>query len=127
MNYRLYIAGPYTKGDVAQNVAKAITVADHIMTRRPEVAVFVPHLTHFMHLMFPREYEFWLAYDIEWLSQCNALLRLEGESAGADKEVEYATSIKIPVFLDIKTFIDFYDTYMMINTHKKTGKVEVKP
>jgi hypothetical protein len=85
----IYIAGPYTKGDVAQNVATAIDVADQL-SYLDNVAVFIPHLTHFWHMLKPHDYEFWMTQDQYWLDKCNIVLRLPGFSAGADREVEYA-------------------------------------
>lgn len=47
-------------------------------------APFVPHMTHFWHMIFPRPYEFWLDLDNQFLPVCDALLRLPGDSSGAD-------------------------------------------
>jgi len=93
----IYIAGPYTKGDVAANVKAAIDAADQIIELGH--TPYIPHLTHFWHLVSPHPYEFWLAYDMVWLDKCDALLRLPGESSGADKEMEHATDVmQIPIY-----------------------------
>ncbi|HEU4883287.1 MAG TPA: DUF4406 domain-containing protein [Longimicrobium sp.] len=99
MRAKIYIAGPYTKGDVAVNVRTAFEAANTLANLG--FAPFVPHSTHFWHMMFPRPYEFWLALDNEFLPLCDAVLRLEGESSGADKEVMLANEKKIPVFYKI--------------------------
>jgi hypothetical protein len=94
---RIYIAGPYTKGDVAMNVRAAITAGNYVahFGHTP----FIPHLTHFWHMMWPHEdVNFWYEQDIVWLRQCEALLRLKGESKGADKEVEIAKEMGIPIY-----------------------------
>lgn len=96
MRYRVYVAGPYTKGDVAVNVRNAITAANDLADLG--LVPFIPHLTHFWHLLYPREYAFWCEYDNQFLPFCQAVLRLPGESSGADKEVELAESLNIPVF-----------------------------
>lgn len=96
---KIYIAGPYSKGDVGLNVRNAIHAGDYI-THFGHVA-FIPHLSHFWHLLIPHEYEFWLQQDIEWLKECDALLRLEGESSGADKEVELALELGMPVYYSL--------------------------
>lgn len=93
---KIYIAGPYTKGDVAQNVRKAIFAGDQVAERGH--VPFIPHLTHFWHMLHPHAYEFWLEQDLAWLKECDAILRLPGESAGADSEVDYMESIGKPVF-----------------------------
>ena len=93
------VAGPYTRGDVAVNVRNAILAADRLADMG--FAPFVPHLTHFWHLVSPRDYEFWLRLDLQFLPHCDAVFRLPGESNGADKEVELAVKLGIPVFDDI--------------------------
>ncbi|RPI64256.1 MAG: DUF1937 family protein [Planctomycetaceae bacterium] len=93
---KIYVAGPYTKYDVAINVRNAVKMADKLARRGH--TPFVPHLTHFWHIISPHTYEFWLEQDLEWLSVCDALIRLPGESDGADKEVAYAVEHGIPVF-----------------------------
>jgi hypothetical protein len=106
MKTRVYIAGPYTKGDVAVNVRNAFEAA----TRLADLgfAPYVPHTTHFWHMMFPHPYEFWLALDDEFLSVCDVLLRLPGESNGADKEVETAFQRGIPVYRSIEELIGHF-------------------
>lgn len=103
---KIYIAGPYTKGDVAINVRTAFEIADNLASLG--FAPFVPHYTHFWHMMFPRPYEFWLKLDSQFLPFCDALLRIPGDSNGADKEVELAQNSNIPVFYDIDKLIEFF-------------------
>jgi hypothetical protein len=99
---KVYIAGPYTKGDVAVNVRNAIEAANRLADIG--YAPFVPHLTHFWHLTFPRPYEFWCELDNAFLPHCDILLRLPGESAGADREVALAHKLRIPVVCGIEWF-----------------------
>ena len=70
---RVYVAGPYTHGDVARNVAAAMRAADALI--RADAAPFVPHLSHFQHMAHPQPYEVWTALDFAWLEVCDALLR----------------------------------------------------
>ena len=93
---RVYIAGPYSKGDVILNIREAIYAADWLLAGGH--VPFVPHLTGFWHAIAPKPYESWLAYDMEWLKVCDAVLRLPGESSGADKEVAEARRLGVPVF-----------------------------
>jgi hypothetical protein len=95
MKAKIYVAGPYTKGDVAVNVRTALAVANELADLG--FAPYVPHLTHFWHLIFPRPYDYWLELDNEFLPYCDALLRIPGESSGADKEVQLARSLNKPV------------------------------
>jgi Domain of unknown function (DUF4406) len=106
MKARVYIAGPYTTGDVAVNVRKAYEAANKLADLG--FAPFVPHATHFWHMLFPRPYEFWLELDAEFLPSCNAVLRLPGASNGADGEVEQARQLSIPVFEDIKALSEYF-------------------
>jgi hypothetical protein len=105
---RIYVAGPYTNGDVAVNVRNAYEAA----TRLADLgfAPFVPHATHFWHLLFPRPYEFWLELDNEFLPCCAAVLRLPGPSNGADKEVQLAERLGIPVFHEISRLAEFFES-----------------
>lgn len=100
---KVYVAGPYTHGDVAVNVRNAILMADRLA--EAGYAPFLPHLTHFWHMVAPRPYEFWLALDNQFLPHCDALIRLPGLSGGADKEVALAKSLGIPVFFDLDALI----------------------
>ena len=97
---RIYIASPYSKGDVAVNVKKQIDVADKLISLG--YAPFVPLLFHFQHLIHPRPYDDWVRLDLAWIGVCQAVLRLPGDSAGADAEVLLALSYNIPVFYSIK-------------------------
>jgi len=103
---RIYVAGPYTKGDVALNVRNAFAAANQLADRG--FAPFVPHSTHFWHMLFPWPYEFWLELDKEFLRFCQAVLRLPGESSGADKEVELAAQLGIPVFREIEEVVEHF-------------------
>lgn len=81
---KVYIAGPYSRGDVAQNVAAAIDAANKLLITG--YAVYVPHLNHFWHMIHPQEWHVWIEHDLEWLPSCEIFVRLDGESKGADLE-----------------------------------------
>ena len=93
---RVYVASPYSIGDQILNVRRQIEAGDrHLeMGHTP----FLPCLTHFWHYVSPKSYETWLEIDRRWIDCCDALLRLAGESKGADSEVEYARKLGIPVY-----------------------------
>ena len=96
---KVYIASPYTKGDVAVNVKAQLDAADELMNEG--FAPFAPLYSHFQHMAHPRPYEDWMKIDFEWVTVCDCLLRLPGESSGADREVELAESLNIPVYYSI--------------------------
>jgi hypothetical protein len=100
---KVYVAGPYTQGDVVVNVRNAILAGDQLL----EAGHFpyIPHLMHFWHLVTPHEYERWIAMDLEWLPVCEALVRLPGASSGSDGEVDAAQRLGIPVFCSVAEFL----------------------
>ena len=95
----VYIASPYTKGDVAVNVRESFLVADELV--RLGYLPFPPLFSHFWHFLSPHPYEFWTELDMEWLLHVDYILRLTGESSGADREVLFAESYGIPVYYSI--------------------------
>lgn len=95
----IYVAGPYTKGDIAKNVRDAILMGNTL--RAMGFTPFVPHLTHFWHMLISHDIDYWYEYDMEWLGKCDALFRLPGESTGADAEEARAQELGIPVFHDL--------------------------
>lgn len=107
MTARIYVAGPYTSGDVAVNVRNAYEAANRLADLG--FAPFVPHATHFWHMLFPRPYKFWLELDNQFVPCCAAVLRLPGPSTGADGEVQLAESLGIPVFHDIERLVEFFE------------------
>lgn len=132
------MAGPYTQGDVALNVRRAIE-AGNLLLEAGHIP-YIPHLTHFWHLLFPRPYEDWIELDEHWVPLCHALLRLLGDSNGADKEVILARSLQMPIFYagypeartgmkvdkDSIVFSSLERAIQAITDWQDTGKVEVK-
>ena len=97
---KVYIASPYTIGDVAMNVKLQIDTANELMDLG--LAPFVPLLSHFQHLVHPRVYDDWIKLDLEWITVCDYVLRIGGISEGADKEVKFAEKRGIPVYCSIE-------------------------
>lgn len=103
----VYIASPYTKGDVAVNVKTQLDCADVLMDLG--YAPFAPLYSHFQHMAHPRHYQDWIKVDLEWVLRCDCLLRLQGESSGADGEVKFALQNNIPVFFGIDELKKHYE------------------
>jgi len=95
-NVRVYVSGPYTKGDQVINVRNAIQATDLLFGNG--YFPYCPHLTHFWHMLTPRPWQDWMNLDLEWVKTCHCLLRLPGESTGADMEVAKAVELGIPVY-----------------------------
>ena len=100
---RVYVAGPYTKGDTILHIRNAILAAEKLRARG--FCPFIPHLTAFWHLIAPSPYEEWLDLDNQFLPCCDVLLRLPGVSAGADLEVALARKLSMFVYTDIDLLI----------------------
>ena len=103
---KVYIASPYTLGDVAVNVKRQIDMVDILMDKG--FVPFAPLYSHFQHMAHPRPSQDWIDIDLEWVRVCDCLLRLDGESIGADGEVELATQIGIPVFFSVEELCLYY-------------------
>lgn len=103
---KVYISSPYSIGDVAVNVKRQIDASNELMDMG--FVPFVPLYSHFQHMIHPRPYEDWIKVDLEWVRSCDCLLRLEGESKGADKEVKLANELNIPVYY---SFEELYEAY----------------
>lgn len=101
---RVYIAGPISKGDINANVEEGIRVGLQLLDMG--WAPFIPHASHHMDetaLCGTQRYEDWLSTDFAYIQTCHALLRLPGESDGADREVAYAKSLGIPVYFEVES------------------------
>jgi hypothetical protein len=99
----VYIASPYTKGDCAVNVRNTILMADKLV--EAGFLPFWPLSSHFWHLVSPHPYEYWTEMDLEWIYHCDCILRLPGESSGADAEVKFAAAIGIPVLFSFEELL----------------------
>ena len=107
----VYIASPYTKGDVAINAHFQCKVFDQLLTEGRVLPV-APLWSHFQHILFPRPYEDWIAYDQAMLPLYDCCLRLDAElnrlayrqseSSGADAEVASFRRLNKPVFESIE-------------------------
>jgi len=95
----VYISGPFTNGDVVENVRSAVMVAEKIVQLGH--TPYIPHLSMLWHMIAPHPIEFWYEYDTNFLRKCDCVLRIEGESSGADAEVELAYDLGIPIFYSI--------------------------
>ena len=97
--FKIYIASPYTTGDVTANVRRSMEMSNRLMDEG--FAPYCPLVYHLQELSFPRPYEDWMQLDLEWIKSCDGLLRLDGESPGAEREVKFARELDIPVFYNL--------------------------
>ena len=114
----VYIASPYTKGDVAMNTHFQCKVFDMLLSDG-KVWPIAPLWSHFQHTVFPRPYQDWIVYDQALLHLYDACLRLtaelpgvsyqQHESSGADKEVQTFQSMEKRVFYSIEELYRWVD------------------
>jgi hypothetical protein len=80
----VYIASPYTKGDVAINVRTQMEAFDTLLTFG--VVPIAPLYSHYQHIFLPRPYQDWIDLDIEVIQRCDACLRAALGAAGSRAE-----------------------------------------
>jgi hypothetical protein len=104
---KIYMAGPlHGSGFTGHNIHKVVTCAeylDHVLNRLApdkDFLFIVPHLYEFWDMITPKVEEYWLAKDRLWMETADILVRLSGESPGADKEQGWATELGIPTYCE---------------------------
>jgi hypothetical protein len=117
----VYIASPYTKGDPAINTRFQCQVFNELMDDGI-VWPFIPLLSHFQHIVFPRHYQDWIDYDLALLPRFDACLRLNAvlpeigyeqrESSGADGEVKAFRNLGKMVFYDKPTLYQWANGFV---------------
>jgi|AGTN01.2.fsa_nt_gi hypothetical protein len=124
----VYIAGPVSGGDIVENVKRANAAGVALM--KAGFSPIVPHGSCFwgnrigascsgtnlkkwsafipesLHSDIP--YEDWISACLDIVPRCDAVLRLPGESKGADEEVRQAVRHGLPVFTSIEELLAFY-------------------
>lgn len=116
---RVYIAGPISKGCMLHNIQQAEEA--FFALARAGLAPWCPHWSVYAKSAVRHEvnlsvgpfsfvyasaaaqppgttHEDWMGVDLPWVRVSDAVLRLPGESVGADAEVVEAVSAGIPVF-----------------------------
>jgi hypothetical protein len=120
---RIYISGPITFGDLAANIRQADDAMLALM--RAGLAPLNPMLTCFAGSVWREGFEVhgeanakghegfcdlthghWIASDLAWVEVADAVLRLPGESVGADAECAHARAIGVQVYYSVEAVID---------------------
>jgi hypothetical protein len=116
-NILVYVAGPISRGDLRENIRQACEMGLQLL--KAGVAFHIPHLTCYMGQVYdglgavpevlPKgsAIEDWYAISLVELRRCDALLRLPGDSVGADLEEAEAVRSGIPVFASIDDVLDW--------------------
>lgn len=100
---RVYLAGPFRRGDSFVNVREAGLVG--LRLREAGHCPVIPHCLCLIHMIKPQPDPFWLAWGLDDLASCDCLVRLPGDSLGSDAEVERAKVLGIPVFYGVEAFL----------------------
>jgi hypothetical protein len=94
---RVYISGPITKGNRNEHFFRACELERALM-----LCGYAP-LNPMRSIVLPfawqddMPHDLWLAVDLAWVDVCDAVVRLTGDSKGADEECTYAVERGIPV------------------------------
>lgn len=95
MRLLVYIAGPFTSNPM--HGTRAASLAGDVLYDAGHDAS-VPHLSILDDLITPHDSDYWYERTLRMVEHCGLLLRLPGESIGADREVARAKELGIPVF-----------------------------
>lgn len=125
MRKRVYIAAPITKGDLAHNLNRATEA--FVRLAKAGLAPLCPQWSCYAkpvnavgdglvacqatvegnHELVHSD---WMGVDLPWVAVCDAVLRLPGESRGAEEEVRCARSLGIPIFFNVDELIAWNET-----------------
>ncbi len=103
MKCKVYVAGAYSAGDSVANVATAIDAGERLL--EAGFVPFVPHMNMVWHLRHQHTWEEWLDWCLSWVEVCDVILRLPGESRGADREVEWADQNRLEIYHNIEELL----------------------
>ena len=107
----IYVCGPYTQGNVEENVERAIGFCDLLLMQG--FAPICPHLSHFWDLRFKHPYDTWMELDYAYILGSDAVLWdqkfLPGPSKGAQLEKDFCFENNIPFFESVDNLIQYRD------------------
>lgn len=109
----VYVAGPVSLGNWMENLRKALDASEEIA--RAGFLPFCPHTSMMWEFAHPgHPYQFWLyRITLPWITRCDYVVRIPGESTGADREVTFAKNSGIEVYFSVAEFLEE-------NAHKAT-------
>lgn len=120
----VYMAHPYSRGHINQNVAVSCVQWSNLFTEN-KVVPFNPLWSHLQDLVRPMPYRQWLDYDLALIESgmFDAVLRClpDSESAGSDEEIELAHRLEIPVFFNTRDLYEWAEEWSMRALVEKAG------
>ena len=95
----IYLSGPITKGNRNQHFYRSCELQRALMQN--DYAVINPMLSIVMPSAWQPDmpHELWLKMDLEIISRCDMVIRMPGESVGADEEIARAVLLGLPVVM----------------------------
>jgi hypothetical protein len=96
----VYISGPISLGNTIVNVRNGC-LAWETLRAGGLCTPIAPHWSIQQEMVWPITHAEWIEYDLELVARCDAVLRLPGESKGADQECLFAQQLGLPVFHDL--------------------------
>jgi hypothetical protein len=102
---KIYISSPYLGIDVEASLERQIATAALLIDAGCNP--YAPILNHLIQMKWKKAEEVLYKLDFEWLKECDAVYRLQGNSARADKEVSFAQAKHIPVLYSMMEVLDF--------------------
>jgi hypothetical protein len=92
---KIYVSGPITKGDRSHNFYQAAQAQKRLMLAGYSVLNPMLSMMHPDGPVIP--WEAWIASDLPWVASADMILRLPGESKGADLETAHAQALGVTV------------------------------
>ena len=99
----VYVAGPFTEGNVNHNIRTAIEAGDILW--HAGFFPYIPHLNYTSDLVSPKTYDTWMEIDEVEFLKCDYLLSLPGKSPVSDQEIRVAGENNIPVFNSLEELL----------------------
>ena len=93
--FLVFIAGPFSASPT--HGTRAASLAGNLLYEAG-YDVYEPHLSIIDDLISPHDEKYWYERTLRMVDHCSLLIRLPGESWGADRECEKAGELGIPVF-----------------------------
>ncbi len=111
MRQLIYISGPITNGNRNLSFYQAAEAQLRLM-KTGDYACYNPMLSMAMFANNELSWEEWLECDESWIRVSDLVLRLPGESKGADREVTYAKTIGVSV-----VGVEYFECLRGLYTH----------
>lgn len=104
----VYISGPITKGNKNHNIFQAMEAHQRLLLLRFSVIDPMPSMLYPFNNEI--EHQAWLENDLPHVRVASAVLRLPGESLGAEMECLYAEQCGVPIYHSIEELLHDHES-----------------